>query len=267
MNLKKIAINQGKEKFRGLILPLVILIIWWIASDRKIISANIFPSPGKVIDTFIFLIRNGDLAFNIKLSMIRVMKGFTLGISAGFILGISMGLSKSIERLIAPLFHAIRQVPLLGWIPLIILWCGIGEISKVIFISIGAFYPIVINTFEGIRSVPKEYVEVAKVFEYDKLNLLRKVILPAALPSILTGIRFSLSVSWMLVVGAEIFTVTAGGIGDMMWEAREHFRMDIVFAGIIVIGIIGLIMNQFVELIETRLLRWRKPLLNNRGRK
>ncbi len=249
------------ERFRGVILPLVILVIWEVISRWGIVPSSILPSPGKVIDTFVELIKNGNLVFNIKASLIRVLKGFLVGGSIGFILGILMGLSRTIEKLVSPIFHSIRQVPLLGWIPLIILWFGIGEISKIVFISIGAFYPMVLNTFEGIRSVPKEYVEVAKVFEYDKLNLLRKVILPTALPSILTGIRFSLSVSWMLVVGAEIFTVSAGGIGDMIWEAREHFRMDVVFVGIIVIGIIGLLMNQFVGLIETRLLRWRKTFI------
>jgi sulfonate transport system permease protein len=172
-----------------------------------------------------------------------------------------MGLSRPIEKLVSPIFHGIRQVPLVGWIPLIILWFGIGEISKIVFIAIGAFYPVVINTFEGIRNVPKQYVEVAQVFEYGKFKLLQKVILPASLPSILTGIRFSLTVSWMLVVGAELFMVASAGIGNMISEAREYFRMDIVIVGIIVIGIIGLLMNQFVGLVETRLLRWRKTFI------
>lgn len=246
-----------RVKFQGFILPLIILIIWWAISYWKIISPNVLPAPGKVIDTFILLFGSGDLTFNIKMSFLRIIKGFFLGITVGFILGILMGISRTTEKLVGPLFHAIRQVPLLGWIPLIIIWGGMGEVSKVVFIAFGGFYPVVLNTFEGIRGVSKQYVEVAKVFEYGKVNLLRKVILPAALPSIFTGIRSGLSISWMLVVGAEIFTVTAGGIGAMMWEAREHFRMDIVIVGVIIIGIIGLIMNQLVGLLEARFLRWR----------
>ncbi len=249
------------ERFHGIILPLVILVIWEVISRWGIVSSYILPSPGKVIATFVELIKNGNLVFNIKLSLDRVIKGFFVGGSIGFILGILMGLSRTIEKLVSPIFHAIRQVPLLGWIPLIILWFGIGEISKIVFIAIGAFYPMVINTFEGIRNVPKQYVEVAQIFEYDKVKLLQKVILPASLPSILTGVRFSLSVSWMLVVGAEIFTVTAGGIGDMMWEAREHFRMDVVVVGIITIGIIGLIMDRLLGAFEIRFLHWRKTFI------
>lgn len=249
------------ERFRGIILPLAILVIWEVISRWGMVSSYILPSPWKVIAAFVELIKNGNLIFNIKLSLDRVIKGFLVGGSIGFILGILMGLSRTIEKLISPIFHAIRQVPLLGWIPLIILWFGIGEISKIVFIAIGAFYPMVINTFEGIRNVPKQYVEVARIFEYDKVKLLQKVILPASLPSILTGVRFSLSVSWMLVVGAEIFTVTAGGIGDMMWEAREQFRMDVVVVGIITIGIIGLIMDRLLGAFEIRFLHWRKTLI------
>jgi sulfonate transport system permease protein len=237
------------------------IVILGIISYGKIISPQILPPPGKIIATFIQLIKNGVLILNLKESLFRVTKGFLLGTSAGLALGILMGLSRPIEKLVSPIFHGIRQVPLVGWIPLIILWFGIGEISKIVFIAIGAFYPVVINTFEGIRNVPKQYVEVAQVFEYGKFKLLQKVILPASLPSILTGIRFSLTVSWMLVVGAELFMVASAGIGNMISEAREYFRMDIVIVGIIVIGIIGLLMNQFVGLVETRLLRWRKTFV------
>jgi sulfonate transport system permease protein len=250
-------INHAK-KSQGIVLPLIILVTWGIIFHLKIISPALLPAPVKVISTFISLIRSGDLAFNLKVSLIRVITGFLIGMLAGFILGTLMGLSRTVEKLVGPLFHAIRQVPLLGWIPLIVLWCGIGEISKVVLISIGVSYPLVLNTFEGIRSVKKEYIEVGEVFEFNRITLFRKIIFPAALPSILTGIKLGSSKAWMMVVGAEIFIVAAGGIGDMMWEAREHFRMDIVMVGVIVIGIIGFIINQLVRLLEARFLRWRK---------
>jgi sulfonate transport system permease protein len=258
MGWKKIKISRLKEKFQGIALPLLLLTFWWGASRWRLVSPAILPAPNQVISAFISLIKDGILGFNLKISLLRVINGFFIGAFIGFVLGTLMGLSKTVEKLVGPLFHAFRQVPLLGWIPLIILWFGIGEISKVVFISLGAFYPVVLNTFEGIKSVKKEYIEVAQIFEYDKIKLLRKVIFPAALPSIFTGIRFSLTVSWLLVVGAELFTTTAGGIGNMMSEGREQWRMDIVFVGIIVIGIIGFIMNHSVRLFEGRFLRWRK---------
>jgi sulfonate transport system permease protein len=255
MSLKSTMKQKG---IHGIALPLIMIISWEIISRWKIISPAILPPPAKIVSTFISLLKDGVLIFNLKTSLVRVTEGFLIGTSAGLVLGILMGLSKTIEKMVGPLFHAIRQVPRVGWIPLIIIWFGIGEISKIVFISMGAFFPTVLNTFQGIRSVGKEYIEVAQVFEYNQIRLLQKVILPAALPSIFTGVRFSLSVSWMMVVAAELFMATSAGIGNMLAEGREHSRMDIVIVGIIVIGIIGLFMNQFVGLIETRLLRWRK---------
>ncbi|MDD5465161.1 MAG: ABC transporter permease [Candidatus Omnitrophica bacterium] len=256
--MTKITLGRLWEKFQSSFVFWVLLAIWWAAAGWKLVSPAILPAPSQVVSTFIDLVKNGILIFNLKASLLRVISGFLIGASIGFVLGVLMGLSKIIEKLVAPSFHAIRQVPLLGWIPLIILWCGIGEISKIVFIALGAFYPVVLNTFQGIRSVKKEYIELSQVFEYSKIKLLRKVVFPAALPSILTGIRFSLSVSWLLVVGAEMFTAAAGGIGSMMTEGREQWRMDIVFVGIIVIGVIGFIMNNSIGLLERRFLRWRK---------
>jgi sulfonate transport system permease protein len=253
--------NWFGKKSRGFIIPVLLLAIWFIASGLNIRELEHFISaPQKVCDALIYLIKSGDLTFNLRKSITRVLYGFSLGMSAGFILGTLMGLFKLIEKLFNPLFNVIRQIPLLGWVPLIILWCGIGETSKIVFISVSAFYPMVLNTFAGIRNVKKEYVEVGKVFEFNQIQLLRKIIFPSALPSVFTGVRFSLSISWMMVVGAELFTSSAGGIGNMMSEAREQFRTDIVILGIIIIGVIGLVMNQVLGLIEMSLLRWKKSL-------
>jgi sulfonate transport system permease protein len=254
-------VSWKKIKYHGFVLPFALLIGWWFVTWQGIISESFLPAPGKVFEAFIFLLNSGDLSFNLELSLARVIKGFLLGSSLGFILGTLMGLSRIIEKLVGPFFHAIRQVPLLGWIPIIIIGFGIGEIAKVVFISISAFYPLVLNTFQGIRSVKKEYIEVAQVFEYNKVKLLRKVIFPGAIPSIFTGIRFSLSISWMMVVAAELFTSTAGGIGNMMNEAREQHRIDILMVGIIVIGIVGFVMNKLAGMLENYFLRWKKKLI------
>lgn len=248
------------KNIQGIILPLGLVAIWLIAFHLKFVSSQsiFFPSPEKVVHTFISMLKEGVLLFNIKVSFFRVAKGFWVGSSAGLAVGILMGLSKTVEKIIAPSFHAVRNVPLIGWIPLILIWFGIGEMSQVVFISIGAFYPVVLNTFQGVRGVSGEYIEVGRIFEYGKFKLLRRVIIPAALPSILTGLRLSLSTSWILVVAAEMFSVSRGGIGSMMMEGREQFKMDVVVVGIIVIGLIGFAMNSALELIESRFLRWKR---------
>lgn len=245
------------ERFQGIVFPLGLLLFWFLAAHLGWIDKVIFPPPEKVFKTAIELFKKGDLIGNVQISLFRVLTGFFLGTAAGLIFGAAIGFSRGIEKLFAPLFHAIRQVPLLGWIPLIILWCGIGEASKIVLIGMSAFYPVVLNTFEGIRSVKKEYIEVAQVFEFSRRRLLWDVILPSAMPQIFTGIRLSLGKSWMLVVGAEIFIVAKGGIGDMMWEARDRFHMDIVLVGLITVGLVGFAFNQIIALIESRFLIWR----------
>jgi sulfonate transport system permease protein len=234
-----------------------LFVLWEIATRLKLFPSQLLVPPKQVIFTFVDLLKRGDLLVHLKISLIRVIGGFLLGVSSGFILGIAMGLSKNVERYVGPLFNSIRQIPLLGWMPLLMLWLGVGEAFKVVFIAIGAFYPMVLNTFEGIKNVPREYVEVARVFEYSKLRLLQKVILPAALPSVFTGIRLGLSMSWMLVVGAELVAASEG-IGYLMTWGRQLFQFDIVLLGVVIIGTVGLIMNHIVAGFEVYFLRWRK---------
>jgi sulfonate transport system permease protein len=250
-------LNNLKNKSLGGILPLILLISWQIATRLGLFPSTLIVPPKQVIFTFADLLKNGDLIGHLKISLIRVIAGFLVGSLTGFVLGTAMGLSKSIERYVGPLFHSIRQVPLLGWMPLLMLWLGIGEAFKIIFVAIAPFYILTLNTLEGIKGVPSEYVELAQVFEYNKVKLLRKVILPAALPSILTGIRLGLSMSWMTIIGAELIA-SESGIGYMMTWGRQLFQLDVVMVGVIVIGIIGLIMNNIMGPVESYFLRWRR---------
>ena len=244
-------IKKIRKWFSDAIPFLAILVIWWGFAHARLINEAFLPSPERVAAMFIQLTKDGILLPNIGLSILRVLKGFLIGLSFGFVLGTLMGLSRTAEKLIGPTFNAIRQIPLVAWIPLIIIWFGIGEMSKLVFIAIGAMYPIVFNTLEGIRNVPKGFVEVARVFEYNQIKLVQKIILPAALPSFLTGVRLSLSRSWMMVIGAEVFMSTVErGLGNMIEQGSALFQLEIVFVGIIIIAAIGLAMNYLVGLVE-----------------
>ncbi len=250
-------VNKEVLKLRGLVVPLALLAVWWIITKNEWVSAVFLPLPETVAATFVKLFLKGKIFVDLNESITKVAKGFLVGITAGFLLGTAMGLSSTLEKLFGPLFNAVRQVPILGWIPVLILIFGLTELAKIIFIALGAFYPMTLNTFDGCRQLKKEYLEVARVFEFNKPRLLWRFILPSALPSILSGIRVSMSEAWMLVIGAEIFFKTRGGLGDMMWEAKTRVQMDIVFITILIIGLIGFILNYVMKILENRLLRWR----------
>ncbi|WP_444659566.1 ABC transporter permease [Caproiciproducens sp. R2] len=237
----------------GLVLPLLIVLAWFHASPGN----SLVSSPEEVYDTIVESLQNGFLLENLLVSFSRVMQGFLYGSLAGLFLGILTGVSARADRIISPFFHAVRNVPIVGWIPLFIIWFGFGDLSEIMLIAVGAFFPSVLNTYQGIHSAGRNYVEVGRIFNLKDSQIFRRIVLPSALPSIATGIRISLSNSWMFVVVAEIFGVTSGGIGNMMNDAREAFRMNIVIMGIIAIGTVGLLLNQALSLLERRLLVWR----------
>lgn len=238
----------------GLVLPILLLAGLEVVCRYEVFPPQIVVPPHLVLSTFLDLLNTGELQLNLRISVFRVFCGFLLGTSLGFTLGTLMALSARFERLMAPMLSGLSQVPLFGWIPLMILWFGIGETFKIVFISIGAFFPMLINTFEGIHGVPRSYLEVARIFEFSPNKLLSKVLLPAAVPSLFTGIKLSLGMSWMLVIGAEL--VAAGeGIGYMIVWGRQMFQMDLVFVGILVVGFIGYAMFVGINFIETALIR------------
>jgi sulfonate transport system permease protein len=252
-----IAIKNKKIKNAalGLIVPIWIVIALEIVTKYEIFPPQIVIPPHVVLSTFIDLLKTGELLNHFLFSMRRVLSGFAVGASFGFVLGTVAAISSRAERILSPLLTAVSQVPLFGWVPLLMLWFGLGESFKVVFIALGAFFPMFINTFEGIHGVPKSYIEVARTFEFRPWKLLHKVFLPAAVPSIFAGIKLSLGMSWMLVVGAEL--IAAGeGVGYLIVWGRQLMQMDIVFVGIFVVGFVGYLMFVSLNAIESSLMRW-----------
>jgi sulfonate transport system permease protein len=255
------ASKEQLQKFtRGIILPLLILVAWWAFARWELVPPLFLPAPEKVVSAFFSLWEKGILTFNLSVSFIRFFFGTVLGITSGFFIGVLFGISKTMEKLVSPLFNAIRQVPLLAWIPLIILFCGIAEASKIFFIALGCSFPIVLSTFDGIRGVRKEYVEVGRIFGFSRIKLIGTIILPSVLPSIVTGLRMSLNIAWGQLVAAELFMFTqAGGIGNMIGQGRMNWRMDIVMVGIIIIGFIGYALDYGAKTVENRFMQWKNP--------
>lgn len=249
-------------RLASFIIPVLLILAWQICSILGIFHPAALPSPLKVWLAFLNIIRNGTLAVDFGTSLFRVLHGFLWGISFGLLIGILSGLSRFVERLVGPVVDAVRQIPTFAWIPLIVLWFGIGELSKTVIISKAVFIPIFVNTLQGIRSVPHEYVEVARILELSRWKFLRKVVIPAALPAIFTGIRLGAGFAWMAVVAAEMLGGLTG-LGFALLKAKDFFQTDELIALMFVIGLIGLVVDRSLKWLESVTLRWRKSFAGN----
>ncbi|MBV4419443.1 ABC transporter permease [Clostridium tyrobutyricum] len=238
-----------------LVLPIAIIIIWQILFKTGIVNPILLPGPERIWNSFINLIKTGTLYKNIGMSILRVIEGFLLAAASGIVIGIFVGLSKHFDRITNIVIQVIRPIPPIAWIPLAILWFGIGENSKVYIIFLGAFFPIFTNVVEGIRQVDKKLVEVACVLEIPKKKLIGKVVIPSALPFIMSGIRIGLSGAWMCVVAAELIASTSG-VGYMISDARQLSQTDVVIVGMLIIGIIGKVMDVLLIRLQKNLIRW-----------
>ncbi|MDF0729466.1 ABC transporter permease [Pseudomonas entomophila] len=245
------------SKTRGLLLPLLLVGAWEYASRQDAAGAYAFVPLSTIGATLLELLGNGELLVNLLASLARTSTGLALGILGGISLGAAMALSPVINRLAAPLFHALRQVPMLGWIPLIALWFGNGEPAKLLIVSLAALYPMVLNTFEGLRQVERRHREVGQVLMLGRWQRLRLVLLPAALPSIATGVLQALAFAWVTAVGSELFLASGAGLGNLMMNAEAGARMEVIVICVLCIGLCGYLMTWLCTLFCRRLLRWR----------
>ncbi|WP_348759855.1 MFS transporter [Candidatus Methylocalor cossyra] len=236
--------------------PATLLVLWQLSAHYGWTSPQILPPPAVVWATLEDLLVSGEIATNLGISLWRVLQGFALGSGIGLALGFAMGLSRTVEAYLGPTFKALASVPMLGWVPLFIVLLGIDEALKVAIIAVGCVVPVTLNTLEGVRAVPKGYVEVARVLRFSRWQLLRQVIVPAAVPPIFSGISLSLSHAWKAMVAIELMA-SSEGIGFLMVMGRQLFQLDVVLATILVIGVIGLILDQGLRLAERYLTRWR----------
>ncbi len=242
--------------FRGLLLPAVILAVWQFIGTLGIFSGTVLPTPTAILQSFIGLIVTGELWGHLEISIWRAAIGFVLGAGLGLLFGILVGFSSKSEHVMDPTLQMLRTVPHLAVAPLFILWFGFGELSKILLIAKGAFFPIYVNAFLGIRGADSNLFEVARVLEFSRYQLVTKLILPAAMPNILLGIRLSLGVAWLGLVVAELMGSSAG-IGYMIMDARQFSNTEIVFVGIIIFALVGKLTDSLVRQLELKLLKWR----------
>jgi sulfonate transport system permease protein len=237
----------------GLVLPVLLVIVWELLARAGILAANWFPAPFTIADTLLELLRGGELARHIAYTVSRVLAGFLIGALTATLLAGITGSTPLARQLLDPTLQALRSIPSMAWVPLFLLWMGIHESSKIALISVGVFFPVYLNLLGGILTVDRKLVEVGQIFKLDKLQLVRRVILPAALPSYLVGLRSGLGLGWMFVVAAEIMGASRG-LGFLMIDGQMTGRASVIIASIVLFALFGKLTDLVIELVGNRLL-------------
>ena len=238
--------------------PVLLLIGWIAAVHSGHYSQLIVVPPLEVLGALREIFDNGELALHLGQSFHRLLTGFALGAVFGLGCGALMSISVQIDRACAPLFNAIRQVPSIAFIPLFILIFGIGETFKVLIVAKAAFFPIALAAYDGIKAISHAHLEVAKLYRLSVLERVRYVIAPAALTNLLTGMRLALGRAWGVLVAAELFAADYG-IGQLMESGRQMFRLDIVFVGVLIAGVVGYTLDHGLRILERRMTPWNAP--------
>jgi sulfonate transport system permease protein len=250
--LRPLPLGKG---FLPWIAPLTILLIWELFARLGGLSTNILPAPTKVAATAVKLIENGQLLPDLAISLMRALAGFVIGGWIGFMLGIAVGFSRLAEALLDRTIQMVRAIPFLAVLPLVIVWLGIGEGAKIFLVALGVTFPIYINTVLGIRQVDPKLLELGRVTGLSDWKLIRCIVLPGALPSILTGVRYALATAWLALVVAETIAASSG-IGFLAMDAREFLRTDVIILAIVIYAGIGVIADSIARFLERRLLAW-----------
>lgn len=237
------------------LVPVLLLVVWETLARRGFIEPHLLPAPSKVIATAYKLTVSGTLLHDLSVSLLRALTGFAIGGVIGFALGTTVGFSRFAEALIDRSVQMVRAIPFLAVLPLVIVWFGVGEGQKIFLVALGVAFPIYVNTVLGIRQVDPKLVELGRVQGLGSWELIRRIILPGALPSILTGVRFSLATAWLALVVAETIGAQAG-LGFLALDAREFLRTDVIVLTVVIYALIGVAADSLARWLERLLLGW-----------
>jgi len=241
------------------ILPVAVLALWQLAGQLHLVNTVLLPPPSRVATAALRTLRSGELLGHLRVSLERILYALAIALAGGVPLGIFMGLYRPFEEVVDGFLNLLRPVPPLAWIPLAILWFGVGEGAVVFITLLAAFFAVLLNTFAGVRSVDKSLVRAALSLGASRHVLILRVVLPATLPSIFTGTRIALGVSWGSIVAGELVAATSG-LGYMITFYREVLRTDLILVGMVSIALTGLLMDRGLRWLERRLLPWRVGL-------
>lgn len=233
---------------KGYFIFIIILIMWQISCSLGVWSSFILPPPEKVLRTFLKLVKDGSIFLHIGISLRRVFIGFVISAIVGIPLGILFGIYSKAYEYWKVLFNFLRNVPPLAMIPMLILWFGIGEKTKIIIIILASFFPIFTSTLKGIRNCDSKLIEVGRAFEMNRLQIIYRIIIPNALLDIAVGLKLALGYSFRGIIGAELIAASSG-LGYLISDGKEMSRTDVVIVGIIIIGILGIVCDKLFGIL------------------
>ncbi len=246
--------------------PVAVLAVWQACADAGLVRRNVLPAPSDVALVWYDLVTgatdaaarySGTWLDHAAASIWRVFAGFGWGVGLGIAAGLLIGLSRVMERVLDPTIQVLRNIPVTAWVPLSLVFFGIGNPPAIFLIGMGAFFPAAVNTTHGVRQINATLTKAARMMGANERELLLRVILPGALPSIMTGVRLSMGIAWVLVVVAEILAVRSG-LGYLLNDAYLFYRNDVVIAAMLSIGILGFLCDRLVVLVRDYLLDWNR---------
>ena len=248
-----------KSLLRGVAMPILLLVVWEAVCRAGLVSPIMLPSPSAIVVKWVEWLRSGELLLDVLGSMGRVTGGFLLGAGLALPLGLFMGASPRIYEYFNPIIQVLRPIPPIAWIPMSILWFGLGNPPAIFLISLGAFFPVLMNTIAGVQNVDGIYLRAARNLGAGRGAMFRRVILPAATPYILAGMRIGIGTAFIVVIVSEMIAVN-NGLGYRILEAREYMWSDKIIAGMVTIGLLGLAIDQVMNALNSYLLRWHRGL-------
>ena len=252
-------IYQLSRNIIGIVLPIIIIIIWYLLTITETVRNNLLPPPQEVIDELLTLASDGTLFSHILITLSRVFYGFVFGAVVATILGVITGVSPTLRSFFDPTIQALKAVPSLAWVPLFILWFGIFEDSKIALISVGVFFPIYLNLMMGIRQIDKKMIAVAHINHLNYFQTVRWVLLPGIIPEWVTGLRSGLALGWMFVIAAELMGASEG-LGYLMIDGQMTGRPALIIGALILFAIIGKITDEILYISAKPFLKWKVSL-------
>ena len=242
------------RKAKQLVGVLIVFVLWAVVTKVGIFNSYVLPSPAKVLTSFLKMLETGELFSDISISLIRVLKGFCIAFIFAFVIGTFRTLLPASEPYYEHILEFLRNVPPLSMIPLLILWCGIGEVTKTVIIVLASFFPMYLSIVKGFASCDKSLVEVGEVFGYNDFQKFTRIILPYAMADILVGMRIGMGYSWRAIIGAEMVAASTG-LGHQILFAQQMSRTDKVIVGIFVIGFVGILTDRIFGIVLKKLLK------------
>ncbi|MFT3965231.1 MAG: ABC transporter permease [Sphingobium sp.] len=237
----------------GVVAP-ALLLLWWQSQSGA--HGATFTPPAAVAEAAAGLIRSGSLFTDALATLRRAFTGLLIGAPLGIAAGMAMGIWRPLDRMLGPLLHGLRQVPMIGWLPLLGLWFGVGEGTELIVVSMSAFFPAMLNSHAGVAQVEKRYLEVGRIYGFGTAQRIRFILLPAAMPLVLTGLTQSLAFAWIATIATEILTGAGSGLGVTMQLAQVQQRLDIMIVVVAVTAALGFAINHLFQRLRHLLLRW-----------